>query len=151
MGIVPIDFDMSGLSFPELAVAAQRIFDERLNLCHVPIEHAFHLAADQPKIRSVATGGVMLSYLDTSLPPLSAHITRDWQQLNRRIYINTGIATQVAIWFFRTHRGLALTISYPANEVARGSMQRYFEVLKHMCRKVAMQAVPIHAAEEDCA
>jgi len=151
MGIVPIDFDLSGRSFPELAVAAQSIFDERLNLCHVPIEHAFNLAADQPNIRSVATGGVMLSYLDTSLSPLRAHITGDWQQLDGKIYINTGIVAQVAIWFFRTHRGLALTISYPANEVARGSMQRYIEVLKHMCRKVAMQAVPIHAAAGDCA
>ncbi len=136
-GVVPIDFETADQTFSELAVSAQRIFDDRLPLASIPIERVLELAADLPNIRSVATGGVMLSYMDANLPPLSAHMARDWHQANGRTYINQGEAAQVALWFFRTQRGLTLTAAYPANEMARASMQNYIGALKAACRQAS--------------
>ena len=136
MGLVPIDFDTTPGAFPELAAAAQRSFDSRLGLAQVPIERVLELAASIPTIRPVATGGVMLSYMDTNLAPLSAHMARDWDKAGGRIYINQGMAAQVVLWFFRTLRGLTMTAAYPANASARGSMQRYAETLRNACSRV---------------
>lgn len=145
MGVVPIDFDAGGSCFPELAAAAQHNFDGRLGLAQVPIERVLELAAGLPAIRPAATGGVMLSYMDASLPPLSAHIARDWHGAGGRVYINQGMAAQVALWFFRTPRGLSLTAAYPANGTARSSMQRYLDALKGACRIAAAAARPVNA------
>jgi hypothetical protein len=137
VGVVPIDFDVEERTFPELAAIAQRTFDERLCLADVPVERVLELAAGMPAIRPVATGGVMLSYMDVNLPPLNAHFARDWHQANGRVYINQGMAAQVALWFFRTRHGLTLTAAYPANSLARASMQRYVEALTSACRRAA--------------
>ncbi len=145
-GVVPVDFETGHQSFYELAVSAQRIFDKRLPLAGIPIERVLELAAELPNIRSVATGGVMLSYMDANLPPLSAHMARDWHQANGRTYINQGEAAQVALWFFRTQRGLTLTAAYPANETARASMQNYIGALKAACRQAADVTPPRRGA-----
>lgn len=145
VGVVPIDFDVQERTFPELAVTAQRNFDERLCLANLPIELVLERAAGLPTIRSVATGGVMLSYMDASVPPLSAHIAREWHQANGRVYINQGMAAQVAIWFFRTQRGLSLTAAYPANATARASMHRYVKALTGACRRAADASIPTYS------
>jgi hypothetical protein len=137
MGVVPIDFDVDTSSFPETARRAQRCFDERLHLCTVPIERVLELAAPLPDIRPVATGGVMVSYIDANLPPLGAHVARDWHALKGRVYINPGLIAQVGLWFFRTQAGLSLTAAYPANDTARASMERYLDSLRRACRRVA--------------
>lgn len=137
VGVVPIDFDIDTRDFHELAAAAQHTFDERLPLANLPIERVLELAAGEPSIRPVATGGVMLSYMDANVPPLSAHIARDWHRANGRVYINQGMAAQVALWFFRTQRGLTLTAAYPANGTARASMRHYVEQLTSACRRTA--------------
>ncbi len=145
VGVVPIDFDVQERTFPELAFTAQRNFDERLCLANMPIELVLELAVGLPTIRSVATGGVMLSYMDVNVPPLSAHIAREWHQGNGRVYINQGMAAQVALWFFRTQRGLSLTAAYPANKTARASMHRYVRALTGACRRAADALIPTYS------
>lgn len=142
VGVVPIDFASGSGGFPDLAASAQHAFDSRLDLAAVPIERVLELAAALPAIRPVATGGVMLSYMDADLPPLSAHIARDWHRADGRVYINQGMAAQVALWFFRTERGLSLTAAFPANATARASMQRYAEAFAAVCREVAGAGLP---------
>lgn len=137
MGVAPVDFNIGDGALGSLAATAQRIFDERLPLAGIPIERVLELAAGLPEIRPAATGGVMLSYVDANLPPLSAHIARDWHQAQGRVYINQGMAAQVALWFFRTESGLTLTAAYPANPTARASMQRYAETFTDVCRRAA--------------
>ena len=137
MGLVPIDLEIGALGFSSLAATAQRVFDERLQMAGVPIERVLELAAGLPTIRPVATGGVMLSYNDMSRPPLTPQIEREWLQTSGRSHFNQGMAAQVAMWIFRTRRGLALTAAYPANATARGSMQRYLATLVETCRSVA--------------
>ena len=134
MGVVPVDFDVGGLAFSDVAAAAQRTFDHRLGLAQIPIERVLELAAGLPTIRPAATGGVMLSYMDTSLPPLNAHIARDWHAASGKVYINQGVASQVALWFFRTPNGLTLTAGYPDNPTAHHSMERYVSALRDTCR-----------------
>lgn len=145
VGVVPIDFDVQERTFPELAVIAQRNFDERLCLANVPVELVLERAVGLPTIRSVATGGVMLSYIDVNVPPLGAHIARAWHQANGRMYINQGMAGQVALFFFRTQRGLSLTAAYPANATARASMRRYVEALAGACRRAADPLMPAYS------
>ena len=142
MGIVPIDFEVDEQTFADLAVTAQRIFDERLNMANVPIERILELASDLSNTPLVATGGVMLSYMDINLPPLGAHIARDWYQTNGRVYVNQGAAAQVALWFFRAERGLSLTAAYPANVTARASLRAYVDALKLECQRAAAAMAP---------
>lgn len=144
VGVVPIDFEVQHRAFPELALIAQSNFDERLSLAEVPIELVIELAAGLPTA-PVATGGVMLSYMDVNVPPLSAHIAREWHQANGRVYINQGVSAQVAIWLFRTQRGLSLTAAYPANEVARASMHRYVEAFAGACRRAVGALMPAYS------
>lgn len=145
VGVVPIDFDVQQRTFSELALTAQRNFDERLSLAEVPVELVLELAAGLPTVGAVATGGVMLSYMDVNVPPLSAQIAHEWHQANGRVYINQGIAAQVAIWLFRTHRGLSLTAAYPANGTARVSMHRYVDALAGACRRAADALMPTYS------
>lgn len=137
MGVLPIDFRVGERTFPELAVIAQQVFDARLTMARVPIELVLELAAGLQEIRPVATGGIMLSYIDTNLPPLGPHISGAWHRSGGRVYINQGMAAQVALWFFRTRRGLTLTAAYPENATARASMQRYVGALRRMCGRAA--------------
>lgn len=142
MGVVPIDFEIGEQTFADLAVTAQRIFDGRLTLTNVPIERILELAAELSKVPPVATGGVMLSLMDVSLPPLGAHIAREWSRSNGRVYINQGAAAQVGLWFFRTEHGLSLTAAYPANATARASLRGYIDALKIECQRAAVARVP---------
>ncbi|QIP02012.1 condensation domain-containing protein [Bradyrhizobium symbiodeficiens] len=145
VGVVPIDFDVQQRTFPELALIAQDNFDERLNLADIPIDLVLELAAGLPTVGPAATGGVMLSYMDVNVAPLSAHIAREWHQANGRVYINQGIAAQVAIWLFRTQRGLSLTAAYPANSTARASMHRYVAAFAGACRMAADALMPTYS------
>lgn len=140
MGVVPIDFDVRARSFPELAVSLQRVFGERSRLAHVPVERVLELATGLPGIRPVATGGVMLSYMNMKRFALGAQIADDWQTVNGRTFISQGMAAQVALWFFHTRDGLTLTVSYPGNATARISMGRYLKVLLDTCRRVAIDS-----------
>ncbi len=116
-----------------------------MHLAGVPIERVLDLAAELPLIRPAATGGVMLSYSDMSRPPFSRRVLHDWHQTDGRIYFNQGMAAQVAIWLFKTGRGLTLTAAYPDNATAAASMRRYAETFRTMCRRVAGQPLPAGA------
>jgi hypothetical protein len=83
--------------------------------------------------------------MDVSVPPLSAQIAREWHQANGRVYINQGVAAQVALWLFRTQRGLSLTAAYPANGTARASMHRYVNALAGACRRAADALIPTYS------
>lgn len=137
MGVVPIDFEIGHCAFPELAVKAQDTFNSRRALATVPLQRVFELAAPLDQIRPVATGGVMLSFMNMNRFALNANSGSDWHNANGRSYINQGAAAQVGIWFFQTQRGLTLTTAYPANPIARASMRDYVQALKAACRRVA--------------
>jgi len=141
MGLVPIDFDTDSQTAQELALMAQQNYEKRLDLARVPIERVLELASEVPAIRPVATGGVMLSYMDLRRFPLNTQIAKDWHATNGRIFINQGMAAQVSLWLFRTACGLSLTLAYPANETARSSMKLYADAFKSACRQVVAELI----------
>jgi hypothetical protein len=137
VGVVPISLDLTGASFHDLALAAQRCFDARRPLADVPIERVFELARDVPTIDHGGAGGVMVSYMDTSLPPFTPQIGRTWDAVEGRVFINAGLAGQVALWVVRTPRGLHVTAAYPATNTARAAIATYLETFRHACRSAA--------------
>lgn len=137
MGIVPVDMATEGRDFAELARAAQAAFDGRIGLARVPIERVMELAAGLPGIRPVATGGVMLSYVDADLPPFDPAAAHAWAASSGRVYINRGMAAQVGLWVGRSATGITLTAAFPADPIARGSMARYVAAFRDACRRVA--------------
>ena len=137
MGLVPVALDVAGLGFGQAARAAQRSFDDHRPLAATPIERVLELAASTPGVQPSAPGGVMLSFLDTERRPFSPQFSSDWHARNGRLFMNTGMAGQVALWFFRTHHGLSLTVGCPATDVARAAVARYVEVLRAQCRSAA--------------
>ena len=78
----------------------------------------------------------MLSFMDMNRFPMDSNIAQEWHEANWRVFINQGMAAQVALWFFRTPRGLSLTMAYPENPIARSFMHRYVEMLKNVLGQV---------------
>lgn len=95
--IVPIDVEVGEQPFSELAALAKEAFDERQDLARGPVERVLEIAGKLPEVRPAATGGITLSYMHVNLPPLVAHIARAWHQGRGRVYINQGMAAQVAL------------------------------------------------------
>lgn len=85
-GIVPISVPVEGMSFNQVARAAQAAFDSGMHLANVPIERVLELAASVPGIRKPGPGVPMLSYLDIGLPPLNPVVMGQWQDRNGTLY-----------------------------------------------------------------
>ncbi len=132
MGVVPISLDLTDASFRTLAAAAQRCFDERRPLADVPIERVFELARDLPGIEHGGAGGAMLSFMDTSLPH-KRQLTGPWHAAQGQVFINPGLAGQVALWFLRSPRGLGVSAAYPATATARASFAKYLHAIRVAC------------------
>ncbi len=133
MGVVPISLDIADASFRELAAAAQRCFGERRPLADVPIERVFELARDVPGIDHTGAGAVMVSYMDTSLPPFTRKFSSKWDAARGQVFMNPGVAGQVALWFWRTPRGLGVSAAYPATATARASVAMYLHAIREAC------------------
>ena len=107
--------DVTDGAFDSTALAAQRCFDERGHLAGIPLEPVLRMASCLPTINLAPAWGVMLSYVDTHLPPMNARSAKEWFELGVTVYLNAGVAGQVSLWFCRSPLGLSLTAAYPAN------------------------------------
>ena len=136
-GVVPISIPVAGLSFVEVARAAQGAFDSGMRLANVPIERVMELAASVPGIRKPGVGIPMLSYLDIGLPPLNPVVMVQWQQQNGHLYTDLGAANQIGMWVNRRDTGTTITVAYPDNEVARDSVAQYVDLMKMFYLRVA--------------
>jgi hypothetical protein len=136
-GVVPISVPVAGLSFVEVARAAQEAFDSGMPLANVPIERVMELAAAVPGIRKPGAGIPMLSYLDIGLPPLNPVVMGQWQQQNGQLYTDLGAANQVGMWVNRRDTGTAITVAYPDNPIARESVAQYVNLMKMVFLRAA--------------
>lgn len=136
-GVVPISVPVGGLSFVEVARAAQGAFDSGMPLANVPIERVMELAASVPGIRKPGAGIPMLSYLDIGLPPLNPVVMGQWQQRNGQLYTDLGAANQIGMWVNRRDAGTAITVAYPDNPIARESVAQYVDLMKMVFLRVA--------------
>ena len=79
----------------------------------------------------------MISYLDATLAPLAPAVVAEWNGMNGKIYSELGAAHQVGMWFNRFGTGTSVTVAFPNNPIARESVTRYIEAMKHVFGVVA--------------
>ena len=136
-GIVPISVPVEGMSFTEVARAAQASFDSGMHLANVPIERVLELAEAVPGIRKPGPGVPMLSYLDIGLPPLNPVVMGQWQTRNGTLYTDLGAANQIGMWVTRRDTGTTVTVAYPDNAIARESVAQYVDLMKMVYLRAA--------------
>lgn len=169
VGVLPVSIDLAAnpfetdtfeavtfeaVTFEAAARTAQRCFDERGHLADIPLAPVLQLAnrltprESAPAREAAPAWPVMLSYVDAHLPPMNARSAKEWFESNGTVYLNSGVAGQVSLWFCRTPFGLSLTAAYPANATARASIARYIDACTETCRRVASCASAIRAAAD---
>lgn len=124
--LIPVTVPTSGGSFPEAARAAQKSFDAAKDLAHVPVERVLELAAlDELGIKLPTRLPMMLSFLDFRKIPLAGV----WAAMNFGTYGDSLSAGGVNLWINRHAEKTTVTISFPDNAIARGSVKRYVATL----------------------
>ena len=136
-GTVPVSVPVTATSFTATVRAAQASFDSGLELAHVPFDRVLELAATEAGVRPPEPGVPMISYLDATLAPLAPAVVAEWNGMNGKIYSELGAAHQVGMWFNRFGTGTSVTVAYPNNPIARESVTRYVEAMKHVFGVVA--------------
>lgn len=129
-GVVPISIPVAGMSFAEVARAAQEAFDAHMRLAQVPIERVLELAKSVPDIRPAGPGVPMLSFFDSGLPPLDPVVMGQWYAHDGTLYGGVGAASQIGMWVNRGLEGTTISVAYPDNPVARESATQYVELMK---------------------
>ena len=136
-GVVPVSVQVDALSFSATARAAQKSFDDRMPLAHIPFDRVVEIADPVHELRAPEPGVPMVSYLDAGLPPLSAGIVAEWERMNGKVYSDARCAYQVGFWVNRGERETTVTVAFPDNPVARDSIGRYLEAMAAVYIEVA--------------
>lgn len=136
-GIVPMAVPVEGMSFIDVALTAQSLFDDGMHMANVPIERVLELAEPLEGIRKPGAGVPMLSYLDIGLPPLNPVVMGQWQAQNGTLYTDLGAANQIGMWVTRRDTGTTITVAYPDNPQARESVAQYVDLMKMVYLRAA--------------
>ncbi len=91
------------------------------------LDHSRVLIASRP-------GNFVMSFLDASIAPLSTVAN---SELSFRIYDEGRVSHQVSMWVKRLQRETTVTVLFPDNPVARGSVANYLEAMKSAYSGVA--------------
>jgi hypothetical protein len=133
-GLVPITVRVAAGLFEDAARAAQTSFDSGVDLATVPFDRVLELVPAEMGLGRPRPGNFVMSFLDASIAPLSTVANSD---LNFRIYDEGRVSHQVSMWVNRFQRETTLTVLFPDNPVARGSVARYIEATKSAYALVA--------------
>jgi hypothetical protein len=120
--LVPVTVPVGG-SFGDVAKAAQVSFDAGKLLANAPFHRALELV---PQELLQASSAPMLSFIDIRKIPLSVQ----WDDLSVGIFGDSSLVDEVFMWVNRFEGETSLTLSFPDNPVARGSVARYAEVIQ---------------------
>ncbi|ORB72895.1 condensation domain-containing protein [Mycobacterium scrofulaceum] len=124
--LIPVTVPTAGDSFPEAARAAQKSFDAAKELATVPVERVLELATpDELGIKLPTQLPMMVSFLDFRKIPLVGM----WAEMNFGTYGDSLSAGGINLWINRHVERTTVTISFPDNEIARDSVQRYVAAL----------------------
>jgi hypothetical protein len=134
---IPITVEVAGLSFGDVARAAQESFDSAKPLGDVPFDRVLELAPPELGLRNPERDVPMLSYIDVRNIPLSS----EWEKLNVGIYGDSRLSDQVCVWVNRFEEKTTLTVSFPENPIARDSVERYAHAMQSVYRRAAEFAV----------
>ena len=130
---IPVTVPASGMSFGDVAKAAQASFDSGKDLAFVPFDRVLELAPSGLGLKKPERDVPMLSYIDVRSIPVSAQ----WDELNAAIYGDSRLSDQVCMWVNRFEKETTLTVSFPQNPVARESIARYIRALQSVYLRVA--------------
>jgi mycolipenoyl-CoA---2-(long-chain-fatty acyl)-trehalose mycolipenoyltransferase / long-chain-acyl-CoA---trehalose acyltransferase len=130
---IPVTVPASGMSFGDVAKAAQASFDSGKDLAFVPFDRVLELAPSGLGLKKPERDVPMLSYIDVRSIPVSAQ----WDELNAAIYGDSRLSDQVCMWVNRFEKETTLTVSFPQNPVARESVARYIRALQSVYLRVA--------------
>jgi hypothetical protein len=133
-GLVPITVSVAATSFDDTARAAQTSFDSGTDLASVPFDRVLELAPDELMLRRPRPGNFVMSFLDTSIAPLSAVASSD---LDFKIYDEGRVSHQVSMWVGRFRQETRVMVLFPNNPVARESVTRYIAAMKSVFVRVA--------------
>jgi mycolipenoyl-CoA---2-(long-chain-fatty acyl)-trehalose mycolipenoyltransferase / long-chain-acyl-CoA---trehalose acyltransferase len=144
-GVVPVSVVVDAETFGTTARAAQKSFDDRMSLAHIPFDRVLEIADGAYGLRAPDPGVPMVSFLDAGLPPLSASIVAEWERMNGKVYSDARCAYQVGFWVNRGERETTVTVAFPDNPVARDSITRYLEAMAAVYLEVADGVEPTTA------
>jgi mycolipenoyl-CoA---2-(long-chain-fatty acyl)-trehalose mycolipenoyltransferase / long-chain-acyl-CoA---trehalose acyltransferase len=134
-GFVPVTVPVAGASsFADLAQAAQHSFDANRDLALVPMDRVLELA---PWLDEGDWGAPLVFYLDAGIPPLSAFVHSQVEQLRAGLYHDGGLLRQLNVRVNRLADQTQLTLLFPNNEIAHESVARYVELLKSTMVRIA--------------
>lgn len=136
-GVVPLNFQVAGLEFSTIVRSVHELFRSRRHLAKVPIERVIELSAELATINISDSGGVMISYLDTNMPPIKHDLLGEFERLVGQVFINSGASKNVAIWVTKSRQGATLSVSHPDNPVAAQSVAEYSKLLQSVCLQVS--------------
>jgi hypothetical protein len=136
-GVVPLTVQVANLDFTSIARKIHASFRIKRHLARVPIERIMELTARNPAIHLSDSGGAMVSYLDTRLPPIKHDLFEEFERLNGNLFTNSGASKNVALWVTRSHQGTTLSISHPDNPIAMQSVTEYSNLLQAICLRVS--------------
>lgn len=132
--VFPVTVPTGDGSFPEVARAAQKSFDDTKHLAAVPFERVLELAApDQLGIKLPTRPAMMVSFIDFRTIPLATL----WEDANFGTYGDCLSLGGINMWVNRHAAKTTVTISHPDNPVARESVHRYIAALTHVFTCVA--------------
>lgn len=133
-GLIPITVPIAGSSFEDAACAAQRSFDTGLHLAEVPYDRVVELA---PTLQRPRPNFPVINFLDAATAPLSVLLTAELDGLNIGVFSDSRYSYQMSIYVIRVEEETAVTVMFPDNPEAQGSVARYLATLKSVFERVA--------------
>ena len=144
--LVPVTVPTGSGSFSEAARAAQNAFDAAKHLAGVPFERVLELATpDHLGIELGPRSESMVSFLDLRRIPLAAV----FDETNFGTYGDNLSHGGTNVWITRHADRTTVTISFPDNPVARGSVHRYIAALNEAFARVVRRTSDWVNAVED--
>jgi mycolipenoyl-CoA---2-(long-chain-fatty acyl)-trehalose mycolipenoyltransferase / long-chain-acyl-CoA---trehalose acyltransferase len=132
-GLIPITVPISD-SFDDAARFAQVCFDTGVHLANVPYDRVVELS---PTLHRPRPNFPVINFLDAGATPLSALLTAELDGLNTGVYSDGRYSYQMSIYVIRLAQETAVTVLFPDNPEAQGSVARYLAVLKTVFECVA--------------
>lgn len=133
--LVPVHFTISGaVTFSHLAGVAQRAFETGKLLADVSYHRVLELITPDSGISTQpGWSAPMISYVDVRKLPGADIVS----SVNGGLFGNQGSSDEVYMWINRFEEQTGATFMYPGTDVARESIQRYYDKISEIFLAVA--------------
>ena len=139
-GVVPCQAALGSRPWSDVARDLQASFRRNRALADLPLECVLTRATTDDIADSGHQMGYMVSYMDTSFPPLHGDFSNQYWQNNSSVFMNVGSSSQVALWFTRSPSGLSVTASHPNTTQAVTSILGLVAEVRIHCLELSHRA-----------